>query len=135
MTTTQHTEAIQSDHIVVKRLGSWTRSNFFQVRARQGTVIPGLRSPEIAGDIELDIDLQHAVLTLLVTDDASIDHWDLRFSAKGRVTDGQAAAGGRRIRLAGAAAGSQIRVRRGGLAELTAMSSRDYLRQMHRNHR
>ena len=135
MTTTQHTEAIQSDHTVVRRLGDWTRSNFFQVRARKGTVILDLRSPEITGDIELDVDLQRAVLTLLVTDDASIDHWDLRFSAKGRVKDDQAAADGRRIRLAGAAADSQIRVRRGGLAELTAMSSRDYLREMHRNHR
>lgn len=135
MTTTQHTEAIQSDHTAAKRLGNWTRSNFFAVRARKGTVILDLRSPEIAGDIELDVDLQRAVLTLLVTDDASIDHQDLRFSAKGRVKDDQATAGGRRIRLAGAAADSQIRVRRGGLAELTAMSSRDYLRQMHRTHR
>lgn len=134
MTTAPHTEAIQSDHTVTKRLGNWTRSNFFQVRARKGTVILDLRSPQIAGDIELDVDLQRAVLTLLVTDDASVDHWDLRFSAKGRVKDDQAAAGGHRIRLAGAAADSQIRIRRGGLAELTAMSSRDYLRQLHRNH-
>jgi hypothetical protein len=134
MTTAPHTEAIQSDHTVTKRLGNWTRSNFFQVRARKGTVILDLRSPEIAGDIELDVDLQRAVLTLLVTDDASVDHWDLRFSAKGRVKDDQAAAGGHRIRLAGAAADSQIRIRRGGLAELTAMSSRDSLRQLHRNH-
>lgn len=134
MTTAPHTEAIQSDHTVTKRLGNWTRSNFFQVRARKGTVILDLRSPQIAGDIELDVDLQRAVLTLLVTDDASVDHWDLRFSGKGRVKDDQAAAGGRRIRLAGAAADSQIRIRRGGLAELTAMSSRGYLRQLHRHH-
>jgi hypothetical protein len=126
---------IQADHSVVKRLGSWTGQGTLQVRARKGKVVLDLRSPEIDGDIDIDVDLQRSVLTLLVAGDATIDRWALRFTGRGRVKDGAPGHHGARIRLHGTACDSQVRIHRAGVAELTALRSLSRLKEMHRAHR
>jgi hypothetical protein len=81
---------IPANHAVTKRLGHWTADRRFQVRAHHGVAVLDLRSPQIpAGDIEIDVDLDRAVLKLLVADDAQIEDWDLRRSGRGRVKDAQ----------------------------------------------
>lgn len=129
-------ERIHVDHTTISRLGHWTSATAFEVRSRKGKAVLDLRSPQIAGDIDLDLDLQRTALVLLLPDDASIDQWDLRFDGKGRIKDDQQpAVPTRRVRLRGAAADSQIRVRRAGTAQLTAMLSRDYLADVRNAHR
>jgi hypothetical protein len=62
-----------------------------------------LRSPQIpAGDIELDLDLDHSTIKLLVAEDAVIDQWDLAWAGRGKVKQTyhhKPAGAGRRIRL------------------------------------
>src|SRR6266508_1275913 len=77
---------IPANHTVTKRLGNWTSARQFQVRAHRGHAVLDLRSPQIpAGDIQVDVDLDHATLKLLVADDAVVDDWDLRRTGRGRV--------------------------------------------------
>jgi len=97
-----------------------------------------LRSPQIpAGDIEIEVDLDHAMLKLLVADDAVVDDWDLRRTGRGRVKDAERpdAPGGRRIVVTGELRGGEIRVRRGGMAMLSAMFSRAYWDDLRRAHK
>src|SRR5436190_17373273 len=48
------------------------------VRAHRGHAVLDLRSPHIeAGEIRIDVELDHAMLKLLVPDGAVIDDWDL----------------------------------------------------------
>jgi hypothetical protein len=110
---------IRAHYEVVKRLGRWTTGRYFDVRASEGVVVLDLLLARIEpGDIEIDLDLDHATVKLLVPDDADIDHDALRRIGRGRVKDraGAAAPGGRRIRLAGELRHSEVRVHRGGLA-------------------
>lgn len=129
-------ERIHVDHSAINRLGHWTTATAFEVRSRKGKAVLDLRSPQIAGDIDLDLDLQRSALILLLPDEASIVQWELHFAGRGRVRDDQPpTAANRRVRLRGAAADSQIRVRRGGVAQVTAMLSRDYLADLRNAHR
>ena len=129
-------ERIHVDHSTISRLGHWTSATAFEVRSRKGKAVLDLRSPQITGDLDLDLELERTALVLLLPDDASIDQWDLHFEGKGRIKDDQQpTAATRRIRLRGAAADSQIRVRRAGSAQLTAMLSKDYLADVRRAHR
>lgn len=135
-------ENIHADHTVTKRLGDWTRAGRIQVRARRGLAVLDLRSPDLPDDIELRMELQRTVVKLLVPDDAVVEHWDLRWTARGKVKDAQGRAAGepaltgaRRIRLAGAATDSEVRVHRGGIAVLSAMCSRAYLEDLRLAHR
>jgi hypothetical protein len=67
---------------------------------------------------------------------AVVDDWDLRRLGRGRVKDaeGRAAAGGRRIVLTGQLRHGEVRVHRGGIAQLSAMFSREYLADLRRAH-
>jgi hypothetical protein len=97
-----------------------------------------LRSPHLeAGEITVDLELDHAMLKLLVPDGAVIDDWDLRRLGRGRVkdTEGREAADGRRIVLTGQMRHGEIRVHRGGIAQLSAMFSREYLADLRRAQR
>jgi len=132
MTTTDTN--ILADHSVVRRLGNWTARSALRVRARSGKVVVDLRSPEIDGDIDITLDLQRSIVTLLVADDASIDPWALRFAGRGRVKDAAPACDGTRIRLHGNACDSQVRIQRAGVAELTGLLSLSRLKEMHRTH-
>ncbi|MGW0205270.1 hypothetical protein ACWDZ8_05395 [Streptomyces sp. NPDC003233] len=136
------TERVHADHAATKRLGNWTRAGHIQVRARRGLAVLDLRSPDLPDDIELCLDLQRATVKLLVPEDAVVEHWDLRWTARGKVKDAQgrtagepALVGARRIRLTGVAADSEVRVHRGGIAVLSAMCSRAYLQDLRLAHR
>ena len=142
MTNLTHTDSapvrIPANHAVTKRLGNWTTARRFQVRAHRGSAVVDLRSPQIpAGDIEIEADLDHATLKLLVAGDAMIEDWDLRRTGRGRVKDAERpdAPGGRRIVLTGELRGGEIRVHRGGIAMLSAMFSRAYWADLRRAHK
>lgn len=141
MNTTQPTcttpVRIAANYEVTKRLGNWTTGREFQVRAHRGHAVVDLRSPHIpAGDITIDLQLDHAMLKLLVPGGAVVDDWDLQRLGRGRVKDaeGRKAAGGRRIVLTGQLRHAEIRVHRGGIAQLSAMFSREYLADLRRAH-
>jgi hypothetical protein len=129
---------IAANYQVTKRLGNWTTARDFQVRAHRGHAVLDLRSPHLeAGEITVDLELDHAMLKLLVPDGAVIDDWDLRRLGRGRVkdTEGRMAADGRRIALTGQMRHGEIRVHRGGIAQLSAMFSRAYLADLRRAQR
>ena len=137
---TDHTDRVKipANHAVTKRLGNWTTARQFQVRGHRGGAVLDLRSSQIpAGDIEIEVDLDHAMLKLLVADDAVVDDWDLRRTGRGRVKDAERpdAPGGRRIVVTGELRGGEIRVRRGGMAMLSAMFSRAYWDDLRRAHK
>ncbi|TDD65302.1 hypothetical protein, partial [Actinomadura rubrisoli] len=128
---------VQVHYGSVKKLGHWTDSRAFEVRARRGMAVLDLRSSRIAdGDIEVEVDLDHSMVKLLVPEDARIDHWDLRYTGRGRVKDWTGTDGeGRRIRITGEVRHGEIRVHRGGIAILSAMFSREYVKDVRRAHR
>ena len=134
MNTTMTTEAgtverLHADHGITKRLGRWTSASQFDVRARSAVLVLDLRSPEIEGDVEIRLNLHRSTVKLLLAEGDQVDHWDLDWTGNGQVTDDQRPAGpnGRRIRLAGQANNSEIRVHRGGIAMLSAMFSRAFI--------
>jgi hypothetical protein len=134
------TERIHIDHDVTKRLGNWTRANRFEVRARNSQVVLDLRSADIPDQVEVQLDTYHTTVKLLVAEDAVIEHWDLRFTGKGRIKDGQGRSmeGTHRVRLLGSVTDGEIRIHRGGVAIVSAMMSREYLqdlRQARKDHR
>jgi hypothetical protein len=121
---------IHADHTVLKHLGDWTADRSFHVRSRTSTVVLDLRA---AGRDEIDllVELDGSTLTLLLADDAAVEHWDLRFTGRGRVKDDQAPERPATIRLHGRAARSRVTVRRGGAAELASLASLARLREAH----
>jgi hypothetical protein len=136
---------IQSHYATTKKLGSWTTSRRFEFRGRRGSAVLDLRSPEIpAGDIELVVDMDHSMLKLLVPEGAVIDHWDLQWTGRGKVKqtfhadsghNADAGDTGRRIRITGHVKHGEIRVNSGGVAQLSAMFSREYVDDVIRAHR
>ena len=122
-------ERVQADHDITKHLGHWTGANRFEVRARSGAVVLDLRSPAIQGDVEVQLDLHRSVVKLLLAEGDQVDHWNLGWTGKGRIKDDQrpSSASGRQIRLTGRVNDGEIRVRRGGIAILSAMCSRAFV--------
>ena len=140
MSTTQTTTPVRiaANHAVTKRLGHWTTGRQFQVHAHHGVAVLDLRSPQIpGGDIEIEAELDHATLKLLVADDATVDDWDLRRTGRGRVKDatGPQRPAGRRILVSGELRDSEIRVQRSGIAVLSAICSREFLADARRARR
>jgi hypothetical protein len=137
MTTTTVPESVPAETVpvrahgtVTRRLGHWTSARHLDVRASRGSVLLDLRSRQIpAGDIRVDLDIDHAVVKLLVPDGAVIDADEVRRVGRGRVKDwtGTPAPDGRRIVLRGEMRRAEVRVYRGGVAILVAMGSREYL--------
>jgi hypothetical protein len=128
------------DHNAVKRLGNWTSAERFEVRARRGSVVLDLRSPQLpAGELVVDLDLDRAMVKLLLPDDAVVDQRDIAWSGSGKVKDAvgqqnarknqgdEPAADVRRVRLTGRIHSGEVRVARGGVAMLAAMFSREYV--------
>ncbi|MEU0501846.1 hypothetical protein ACWEO2_24700 [Nocardia sp. NPDC004278] len=130
---------IHVDHETTKRLGDWTDADAFDVTARYGSVVIDLRSPLITGDGEIVVhaDLDHAMVKLLVPDDAVIDQTELRWTGRGRVKDFARPkdVAGRVIRLTGTSNRSEFRVHRAGIAVLSAMFSREFFEDARRAHR
>jgi len=130
--TAPEAERLHVDHAVAKRLGRWTSATQFEARVRSGVLVLDLRSPEVKGDVEVRLDLQRSTLKLLLAEGDQVDHWDLGWTGRGQVKDDQrpAGPGGRLVRLAGHADNSEVRVHRGGMAALSAMFSRAFVRDL-----
>ncbi|GAA4211873.1 hypothetical protein [Actinocatenispora rupis] len=138
MTTTESPVRIPANHTATRRLGHWTTERAFEVRAHRGTALLDLRSPQIpAGDVEVAVDLDHATLKLLLPEDAVVDDWNLRIDGRGKVKDaaGPATPGGRRVVLTGTLRHAEVRINRGGVAQLAAMFTREYVADLRRAHR
>lgn len=84
-------EQIHADHVSVKRLGHWTSADRYEVRARNGSVVLDLRSPGLPAEVEIRLRLDHAVVKLLLPEEATVEHWDLAWTGRGKVKDAQAA--------------------------------------------
>jgi hypothetical protein len=122
---------VQAHYSVNRKLGHWTTARRFEVRAMRGLVVLDLRSPQIpAGDIEIELAADHSMIKLLVPEDAVVDHWDLQTVGRCRVKDGpfEQTDTSRRIKFTGQLRRSEIRIRRGGIAVLAAMFTREYVR-------
>ena len=122
---------------VVKKRGNWTTARRFDVRASRGRVVLDLLLPRIEpGEIEIELDIDHGMVKLLVPDGANVDHDDLRRVGRGKVKDwtGTGAPGGRRIKLLGELRNSEVRVHRGGVAILSLMLSPRHLRDVREAH-
>jgi len=94
-------EVIRANDRVVKRLGRWTSARRFDVKASHARVVLDLLLPPIdPGDIEVELDIDRATVTLLVPDGANVVDDELRRVGRGRVKDrtGNPASGGRRIK-------------------------------------
>jgi hypothetical protein len=132
------TVQIRANHQSVKRLGDWTTAHRFDVRAHRGLVVLDLMLPRIAaGEVEINLDIDHATVKLLVADGAIVDDAELRRIGRGRVKDrtGTPAADGRRIRLAGEMRNAEVRVHRGGVAILSLLRNRSTRNQIRKAHR
>jgi hypothetical protein len=131
-------DRIHADHDSLQRLGNWTTARAFEVRARHGSAVIDLRSPQIPdGDIEIELTLDHSTVKLLVAEDTIIDQWDLTWTGRGKVKQTfhhNPTGTGRRIRLTGHVRHGEIRVQSGGIARLSAMTTRQYLADARRAH-
>lgn len=119
MTTSDQPVRVRAHRSVSKNFGAWTTSRHFDVRASRGLVVLDLLLPELeAGEIVIDLDVDHALVKLLVPDGAIIDDDDLRRVGNSRVKDwtGVASQGGQVIRLTGELRRGEVRVHRGGIA-------------------
>ncbi len=129
---------ILADHRTEKRLGNWTTRRNFEIRSRRGRVVLDLRSPQIPeGDIQIALDLDRAAVTLLVAEDAVVDQWDLTWASGGKVKQTfhhPAASTGRRVQLTGHIRNGEVRVHSGGIAQLSAICSREFLADARRAH-
>jgi hypothetical protein len=139
---------LHADHTALKRLGDWSTADRFEVRARRGSVVLDLRSPRLpAGDLVVDLDLDRAMVKLLLPDDAVVDQRGIAWSGSGKVKDGvgeqnarrhpdaEPADGVRRVLLTGRIHSGEVRVARGGVAMLAAMFSREYVQDVRRARR
>ena len=76
---------LHADHIALKRLGDWTNAGRFEVRARRGSVVLDLRSPRLpAGELVVDLNLDRAMVKLLLPDDAVVEQEDVVWSGSGK---------------------------------------------------
>lgn len=122
----------------VKHLGARVAARKFDVRASRGFVVLDLLLAEIEpGEIEIQLDIDHSTVKLLVPDGAVIEDDDLRRVGRGRVKDwtGTPAGDGRRIKLVGEMRSAEVRVHRGGVALLSLLASRRHRRQVIQAHR
>lgn len=125
---------IHADHESIKRLGRWTEAGRFEVRGRGGSVVLDLRSPRLPKEIDIELRLDRAMVKLLLPEDAVVEHWDLAWTGRGKVKDAQrtqaatpgSAAETIRVRLSGTANHSEVRVNRGGVAQLAALCTREF---------
>src|SRR5262249_12518179 len=131
----ESTIAIRAHGRAVRKLGHWTSARRFDVRASRGTVMLDLRSSRIeAGEIEILLDVDHAMVKLLVPEDAIVDHDEVRRVGRCGFVDwsGEPSHDGRRIRITGEMRRSELRVNRGGIAIVSAMLSREYFADLRR---
>lgn len=129
---------IRAHHRTVTKIGQWTSERCFDIAASGGSVVLDFLTSRIEpGDIDVHLDLDHAVLKLLVPAGTRIDDDDLRRIGRGRVKDwtGEGTIDGRRIKLRGELRDAEIRVHRGGIAILSLLLSGRSLRMVRKAHR
>ena len=138
MTQTEtETVQVRAHDCVVKKLGDWTTARRFDVRASHGMIVLDLVLPKLEpGEIEIALDLDHAVVKLLVPTGNTIDD-ELRCVGRGRsrTGTGTASPGGPRIKLVGEMRNAEVRVHRGGVVFLSLLAYRETslrLREAHR---
>jgi hypothetical protein len=127
---TESTVRIRAHNQSIRRMGHWTTARQFNVRASRSAVIIELRSPRIdPGDIEINLDIDHSMVKLLVPDGAIVDDGDLRRVGRCGFVDwsGTPERAGRVIRVLGEMRHSELRVNRGGVAIVSAMLTGEYL--------
>jgi hypothetical protein len=132
------TENIRAHNASIRRTGQWTTARRFDVRASRGSVVLDLLLPRIEpGEIEIQLDIDHSMVKLLVPDGANIESDDLRRVGRGRVKDwtGTGRPGGRTIRLVGEIRSGEVRVHRGGVAIAGMMLSGESRREVREAHR
>ena len=83
-------ERLHVDRGVAERLGRWTRTRQFDVRAPSGVLLLDLRTPEIEGDVEILLDLHRSTVKLLLAEDDQVAAGTLagRAAARSRTTSG-----------------------------------------------
>lgn len=121
---------IRAHRQTIRRMGHWTTASRFDVRASQSSVIVDLRSPRIEpGDIEVNLDIDHSMVKLLVPDGAIVDADELRRAGRCGFNDwsGTAQPTGRVIRVVGEMRRSELRINRVGIAIVSAMLTGEYL--------
>jgi hypothetical protein len=128
-------ERLRADHVILRRLGHWTEAHEIDLRARHSSVVLDLRSPQVPENLEITAELDHATLTLLVPDHADVDTDDLTWTGKGRVHDRGGDGAHEQVRVTGHAHDSQVRVRRSGSAQITAMLTHEYLADLRASRR
>lgn len=124
------TVRIRAHNQSIHRMGHWTTARRFDVRASQSSVILELRSLRIEpGDIEVNLDIDHSMVKLLVPDGAIVDADELRRVGHCGLNDwsGTPQPTGRVIRVVGEMRRSELRVNRGGIAIVSAMLTGEYL--------
>jgi hypothetical protein len=124
------TVRIRAHNQSIRRMGHWTTTRRFDVRASQSSVILELRSPRIEpGDIEINLDIDHSMVKLLVPDGAIVDADELRRVGRCGLVDGSGTPEptGRVIRVVGEMRRSELRINRGGVAIVSAMLTGEYL--------
>ena len=124
------TVRIRAHHQPIRRMGHWTTTRRFDVRASQSSIILELRSPRIEpGDIEVNLDVDHSMVKLLVPDRAIVDADELRRVGRCGFNDwsGTGEPTGRVIRVVGEMRRSELRISRGGIAIVSAMLTGEYL--------
>src|SRR5260370_16061226 len=107
----------------------------FDVRASRSSVVLELRSPRIEpGDIEINLDLDHSMVKLLVPDGTIVDDGNLRRVGRCGLVNwsGSTERGGRVIRVVGEIRRSELRINLGGIAIVSAMLTGEYLADMRR---
>ena len=115
---------IRAHRRTVKNIGQWTTARQFDIAASRGTVVLDFLTSLIEpGEIDIHLDLDHALVKLLVADGTHIVDDGLRRVGRGRVKDwsGEGNTGGRRINLRGELRDAEIRVHRGGIAILSLL--------------
>jgi hypothetical protein len=131
---------VEAFYTTEKKLGHWTEARRIDVRARRSSLHLDLRSHRIPeGEIVVHLNAERSTVKLLVPDGTVVDETELELPDRSKVKDAQrhapAADGGRRIRLTGRLQHSEIRISRGGMANLSTMFTREFVEEARRAHR
>ncbi|MDX3690214.1 hypothetical protein PV726_07725 [Streptomyces europaeiscabiei] len=95
--------------------------------------------PGLPDDVGIRLDMNRAMVKQ-PDDGTAVDHWNLRWTARGRIKDPPSPSAGDReagrpVRLSGSATNSEIRIHPGGIATLSATFSRAYVQDLRRAHK
>lgn len=131
--TNTETAYVQAHYSANRKLGHWTTARRIEVQALRGSIVLDLRSPQIPdGDIEIVLHAERSMIKLLVPENTVVDHWDLQRFGRTRIKDSrfEETPNSRRITITGELRRGEVRVRRGGVAVLSAMLTREYVQDV-----